>query len=108
LKFLIDANLPPALAQWLAEDGHDAVYVHDLLAAPADDDAIWVLAAQTTRVVISKDSDFAQRVVRDAAVQVVWVRCGNLKLSVFRPWFAARLDAMCALLDLGERGVELQ
>lgn len=108
MKFLVDANLPAALAGWLAEDGHDAAHVDDLLHPPADDDAIWILAAQTGRIVITKDVDFAQRAARDTTVQIVWVRCGNLKLTAFRPWFAARREAMCALLDLGERVIELQ
>jgi predicted nuclease of predicted toxin-antitoxin system len=27
MRFLIDAQLPPALARWLAERGHEAVHV---------------------------------------------------------------------------------
>jgi predicted nuclease of predicted toxin-antitoxin system len=30
MRFLVDAQLPPALAQWLASHGHDAMHVTDL------------------------------------------------------------------------------
>jgi predicted nuclease of predicted toxin-antitoxin system len=37
VKFLVDANLPPALAQWLASEGHEARHVADLgMQAAAD------------------------------------------------------------------------
>ncbi|WP_196502044.1 DUF5615 family PIN-like protein [Aestuariivirga litoralis] len=29
MRFLVDALLPPALARWLAEQGHDALHVND-------------------------------------------------------------------------------
>jgi predicted nuclease of predicted toxin-antitoxin system len=108
VKFLVDANLPSALAQWLRESGHDATHVDDVLAAPATDAEIWSLATVEERVVITKDSDFAFRCEHDPSVRVVWVRCGNLKLSVFRAWFAAREQAALDLLVLNERLVELR
>jgi predicted nuclease of predicted toxin-antitoxin system len=30
MRFLVDAQLPPALANWLAAQGHDAAHVADL------------------------------------------------------------------------------
>jgi predicted nuclease of predicted toxin-antitoxin system len=30
MRFLVDAQLPPALARWLAEKGHDARHVADV------------------------------------------------------------------------------
>jgi predicted nuclease of predicted toxin-antitoxin system len=108
VKFLVDANLPRALTSWLADGGNEAFYVDDLLAAPAADDDIWKLAAANAFVVVSKDSDFAVRAARDADVRVVWIRCGNLKLSVFKEWFAARSEAMHRLLGMGEQVIELR
>jgi predicted nuclease of predicted toxin-antitoxin system len=108
VKFLIDANLPAALAGWLAGEGHDVAHVDDLLPAPAADRDIWLLAVREGRIIVSKDSDFAQAAERDPTVQVVCIRCGNLKLREFSLWFAARRAVMESLLDLGERVVELQ
>ena len=108
MKFLIDANLPPSLALWLGTDGHEAIYVDDVLPPSSPDEAIWAIAAEQAFVVISKDADFAIRAERDDRVQVVWVRCGNLKLAELALWFEARRNAMIALLTLRERVVELR
>lgn len=108
MRFLVDANLPRALAAWLAEDGDEATYVDDLLAPPARDEDIWDLAVSRDYVAVSKDSDFAARAARDQRVRVVWIRCGNLKLAVFQGWFLTRRDAMRRLLEMDERVVQLR
>jgi predicted nuclease of predicted toxin-antitoxin system len=41
MRFLIDAQLPPALVRWLTEQGHDAEHVVDCGLAEADDRLIW-------------------------------------------------------------------
>lgn len=108
MKYLIDANLPRALAEWLIADGDEAIYVDDLLTPPATDDDIWELAADRGLIVVSKDADFAARSVRDDRVRIVWVRCGNLKLKVFEDWIAARRAALRNAVADGERLIELR
>lgn len=111
MKFLIDANLPRALAAWIAaggDAGDDVAYIDDLLSPPAADDDIWNLALAQGAVVVTKDADFAVRAARDDRVRVVWIRCGNLKLKLFEAWFAARTEAMRRLLAMDERVVELR
>lgn len=41
MKFLVDAPLPPALARWLREAGHDAQAVREVNLRDAEDDEIW-------------------------------------------------------------------
>ncbi|MGM0984784.1 MAG: DUF5615 family PIN-like protein [Pseudomonadota bacterium] len=41
MRFLVDAQLPPALARWLTEQGHHAEHVADLKMEAASDAAIW-------------------------------------------------------------------
>ena len=41
MRFLVDAQLPPALARWLAERGHIAEHVFDLGQTTADGRKIW-------------------------------------------------------------------
>ena len=108
MKFLVDANLPRPLTQWLADGGDEALYVDDLLTPPAQDDDIWRVALSQDLIVVSKDADFADRAVRDLRVRVVWIRCGNLRLKPFASWFAARRDGMRRLLLGGERLIQLR
>jgi predicted nuclease of predicted toxin-antitoxin system len=108
LNCLVDSNLPPALVEWLRHEGHEADHVDDVLPPPAQDDAIWALARDRNAIVITKDSDFRDRARREAGVSVIWVRSGNLKLSVFLSWFAKRWEAALALSKGGDRVVEMR
>ena len=55
LRFLVDAQLPPAPARWLEQQGHEAVHVHDTGLATATDRQIWAYAAERKTVIVSKD-----------------------------------------------------
>ncbi|MDP8924888.1 MAG: DUF5615 family PIN-like protein [Chloroflexota bacterium] len=78
MRFLVDAQLPPALARWLVERGHAAEHVADLGMAGASDGTIWDRAATTGAVVLTKDEDFALRwAVAGEGPAVVWLRCGT-------------------------------
>ncbi len=108
MRFLVDTNLPPALARWLVARGHVADHAATLLSPQADDQAIWRHAAALQAIIVTKDADFVDLAVRDGAGSVVLLRCGNLKLGPFAEWFAVRATAMEQLLEMGERVVELR
>ncbi|MGE0739765.1 MAG: DUF5615 family PIN-like protein [Hyphomonadaceae bacterium] len=83
MNFLVDANLPATMVSWLGTGVDQAAYVDELLAPGALDGAIWELARSREMIVVSKDADFAVRAMRERSVQVVWIRCGNMKLRPF-------------------------
>jgi predicted nuclease of predicted toxin-antitoxin system len=60
MRFLNDAQLPPALARWLAGEGHEAEHVADRQMEAASDEAIWDFALRASAAIITKDEDFAQ------------------------------------------------
>jgi predicted nuclease of predicted toxin-antitoxin system len=62
MRFLVDAQLPPALARRLAAQGHVAEHVSDHKLEGASDTAIWNFALGASAVTISKDEDFALEV----------------------------------------------
>jgi predicted nuclease of predicted toxin-antitoxin system len=64
-RFVVDAQLPPALARLLDARGFPAEHVHDLGLGSAADDAIWDYALRSGGAVISKDEDFANRIALD-------------------------------------------
>ena len=56
---MADAQLPPALAQWLREAGYDAQAVREVGLREADDGGIWRHAQAQGRVIVTKDENFA-------------------------------------------------
>jgi predicted nuclease of predicted toxin-antitoxin system len=58
VRFLIDAQLPPALARHLESLGHEATHVADFGMEAARDTEIWSRASVMHAVLVSKDEDF--------------------------------------------------
>jgi predicted nuclease of predicted toxin-antitoxin system len=78
VNFLVDAQLPPRLARWLADQGHSAQHVNDIGLAGAEDSVIWNHALGINAIIVTKDEDFAERTARTAVGPViVWLRIGN-------------------------------
>ena len=108
MRFIVDAQLPPALARWLAERGHDAEHVGDRGWNAASDSMIWDFALTTSSVIISKDEDFAQRKARaDGGPTIVWVRLGNTRRRALLTWFEAVLPEIVSAVERGETLIEL-
>lgn len=108
MRFLIDAQLPPALARWLAAAGHEAEHVADIGLASAQDDAIWSYADEFGAVIISKDEDFAQRkILEDAGPAIVWIRLPNTRRRQLLAWFETTLPTIVSALERGETFIEM-
>ncbi|PPJ46837.1 hypothetical protein C0075_14550 [Rhizobium sp. KAs_5_22] len=106
--FLVDAQLPPALARWLCDLGHDAMHVMDCEMQSASDREIWEHALKTGSVIVTKDEDFAQR--KALTVQgpaIVWVRLPNARRRDLLVWFEKALPAILQALERGETLIEV-
>jgi predicted nuclease of predicted toxin-antitoxin system len=105
---LIDAQLPPALAGWLRESGHEASHVEDIGFRDAEDGAIWARALQSKAIIVTKDEDFAARSAQAVnAPVIVWLRVGNTTNRVLRAWIELRLPGIVQLSDQGHRLIEV-
>jgi predicted nuclease of predicted toxin-antitoxin system len=108
MRFLVDAQLPPALARWLREHGHPAEHVADRGMAAADDREIWSYALAVGAIVVTKDEDFARRRVSAShGPSIVWIRLGNTRRRELLAWFELQLPAVLERLALGESLVEI-
>jgi predicted nuclease of predicted toxin-antitoxin system len=108
MRFLVDAQLPPALARWLVAAGHEAEHVGDVGLGGALDQAIWAYAESLGAIIVSKDEDFAQRkVLRNAGPPVVWVRLRNTRRRELLIWFEAVLPGIIDALERGESLIEV-
>lgn len=108
MRFLVDAQLPPALARWLAKQGCEAEHVFDLGLAGADDRTIWHHAVRHGLVIVTKDEDFAlRRALEETGPAVVWIRVGNTRTGLLLRWFTPLLGDILAALQRGEKLLEI-
>ena len=108
MGFLIDAQLPPGLARWLAKKGYPSKHVYDLDLGGASDDQTEAKARRTKAAIWSKDADFTDRAHRSPGLQVVWVRLGNTSNSALQVKLAPHLPAIEAALREGESLIEIR
>lgn len=108
MRFLVDAQLPPALARHIAMQGHQAEHVFDLEMADADDAVIWDYAVSVGAAIISKDEDFAIRIsMTSTGPAIVWLRIGNASTQALLKWFVPLLPSIEAALMAGEKIIEV-
>ena len=108
MRFIVDAQLPPQLASWIAQHGHDAAHVTDVLDIAATDQEDWRLALDDGAVIVSKDRDFSEWAAsRRPAPQVVWIRLGNLSTAELIARTARAWDGIVAGLHSGAATVEV-
>ena len=108
IRFLIDAQLPPGLAQRLTTRGYPAEHVNRVNLGIAGDSAIWRYAARTGATLITKDEDFVALAGREpSGPQVVWIRVGNITNAALWRAIDPLLDEIIQALNAGERIVEV-
>ena len=82
VRFLVDAQLPPALAHWLEAKGHEASHVYDLGLLEARDREIWEHAGSAAAAIVTKDEDLVTLLsVSRTGPAAVWVRLGNTTIA---------------------------
>ncbi len=107
MRFLIDAQLPPDLAVLLASQGLTAQHVTDCDLTAASDQHIWDHAVATGAVIVTKDSDFADKLNLRDGPQVVWIRFGNTRKAELRRRLTPLIPNIIAALERGDRLVEV-
>ncbi len=109
MRFVVDAQLPPALARLLTAHGHQAEHVEDICLRNADDVPIWNYALQASAIIVTKDEDFAHRLRQSGSCPVVvWLRVGNTSRKALLAWFEPLLPRIVLLLNQGELLIEVR
>jgi len=105
----LDAQLPPQLASWIQQTlAINAIALRDIGLRDATDNAIFDAAKKANAVLISKDSDFVELVLRlGAPPKLIWLTCGNVSNAALQTLFNTKLREAIQLLDGGESIVEL-
>lgn len=109
MKFLVDNQLPAALARFLASRGVDCQHVLDIDLGGATDAAIWDYASRNDCVVISKDEDFLYMAnVPSTKAKLIWVRIGNCRTKALLAAVERLWPKIEAGLTAGDRIIELR
>lgn len=109
MRFLVDNQLPGALARFLRSHGQDAQHVLDLQMDEASDVDIWNLVASQDGALVSKDQDFLHLAnLPGGSGRLVWVRLGNCRTRALLAAFERALPTLIAALEEGHRVVEIR
>ncbi len=108
MKYLVDAQLPPALARFLTSKGEDVIHVLDVEMMESSDGMIWDYALQDNRIIITKDEDFQMRasVSTDFPI-IIWVRIGNCTRKALLTFFDKKWEKIKSELETGAQLIEL-
>jgi len=109
VKFLVDNQLPPALAQYLRKRGFDSEHVLDVGLAKALDIEICHYAEAQDRIVVSKDEDFLYLASRpNAKLRVLWVQLGNCRTAALLDAFERHWPLIESAPKAGDRIIEIR
>lgn len=105
----IDAQFSPLIASWITDTfGIEAKAVRELGLRDAADRHIFISAKDQNAVVMTKDRDFIRLLDElGPPPSVIWVTCGNTANARLQEILLTTLASAVALLDSGERLVEI-
>lgn len=102
---LIDQNLPLALTAALTPFFPGTVHVKELGMERATDTALWSYALEKKLVIITKDSDFYDRLtLKGYPPKLIWVRTGNVSTDFLIQLFQAKQASIKAFLENSDIG----
>lgn len=109
MRFLIDNQLPPALAQHLRKRGHDCEHVLDVGMAEALDIEICRYAEVHQRIIVSKDEDFLYLASHSKIkFTLIWVQLGNCRTTALLAAFDRLWLSIESCLNAGDRIIEIR
>ena len=109
MKFIVDAQLPPSLAQALREIGYDVQAVRELGLREAEDSEIWSHALTNQAAIITKDQDFAERLMSGKPSPIiVWLRIGNTSNQALLTWLLPLWPDIINRIQSGDNLVEVR
>ena len=108
MLFLVDAQLPPSLAEALRQAGNKAIHLIELGLLTATDQQIWDEAISRSAVLVTKDRDFPlRRTARNDGPAILWVRVGNMSNQRLIDLVLRALPGITDAVERGEAVVEL-
>lgn len=108
MKFLVDNQLPSALAIFLRESGFEATHVIEVGLDEVRDSEIAGYASARELIIITKDEDFSVlSALGLCKAPIVWVRLGNCRKPTLLKAFSTSMDLIIERLAAGDMLIEL-
>lgn len=101
MKFIVDAQLPKSLSEFINEQGHDSVHTLELPNKNnTTDQEIIEISNAENRVVISKDADFLETyMVKGQPAKLIMIKTGNITNSHLMKIFKSNLDLLLRMIQ---------
>ncbi|MFC2188279.1 DUF5615 family PIN-like protein [Fulvivirgaceae bacterium LMO-SS25] len=101
MKFIVDAQLPKSLSDFLNQKGFDSIHTLDLPDKNRTTDGqIAKLSTEEERVVISKDIDFLESfLIKSQPKKLIVVKTGNIPNRQLISIFEANLDTIIQMIS---------
>jgi predicted nuclease of predicted toxin-antitoxin system len=101
MKFIIDAQLPSGLANWLSEKGHPSIHTLSLPSKNKSTDLeILEVALTEERIVVSKDSDFYESfILNQKPKKLLLISTGNISNSELQDLLERNLSKIINLFN---------
>lgn len=108
MKFLVDNQLPAALARFLSSKGLKCKHVADVNLDSASDKQIWQYANQHGYILISKDEDFFYMASQEKSKgKLIWIRLGNCRKRALLSSMDRALPKILKRLQSKEKIIEI-
>ena len=109
MNFLVDNQLPPALARFIeSEFKANALHVADLGLRDASDAEVWRYASAKDLILISKDEDFAHMILYRPTAKLIWIRVGNCRRMFLMDLFRGTWPRIVERLASGDSLIEIR
>jgi len=104
MKFIVDAQLPKKLSDWLVAQGYDATHTLDLPKRNLTEDSVIIqVALKENRTVITKDHDFFEHfILTGKPTKLLMVTAGNIVNTDLLKLFENNLEQIIELLLLNQ------
>lgn len=101
MKFVVDAQLPKTLSDFIKSQGQDSIHTLELPNKNKTRDGfITQLAIAEQRVVITKDTDFLESyVLRKAPPKLLLIKTGNIRNSELISLFGKHIELIAELFS---------
>ena len=101
MKFIVDAQLPKSLSDFLLFKGFDSIHTLELPEKnKTQDNRINTIAESENRIVITKDNDFLESfLLVGKPPKLIIVKTGNIRNAELIAIFQTQLNKICLLLD---------